>query len=175
MLKLHIKHNIDWLCLLWMQSFVNLSLDSHVSSHLREVCIIFTSWILTRIIPEHDFRALVQKEPAHIHAQTFIHPAANTYSRRLGPGGQKLLLSGLVYTGSRCCWDCMSATPYRERSGGTLGQHIRGVNNLQSVTHATHSRLEKKSIYQCKSTNSQNLTSLFFRDADAEREEKVQM
>lgn len=142
------------------------------------VCIIFTSWILTRIIPEHVFRALVQEEPAHIHAVT--HPSSrkhlHTVKCRLGPGGQKLLLSGLVYTGSRCCWDCvMSATAHRERSGGTLAQHVRGVNNLQSVTHATRSRLGKKSIYQCKSTDSQNLTSLFFRDADAEREEKVQM
>lgn len=155
-----------------------------LSSHLREVLVIPCLHHLYFLNPDtHNSRTWLQGISARgtrTHTCTDTHPSSrkhlHTVKRRLGPGGQKLLLSGLVYTGSRCCWDCvMSAIAHRERSGGTLAQHIRGVNNLQSVTHATRSRLGKKAIYQCKSTDSQNLTSLFFRDADAEREEKVQM
>lgn len=69
----------------------------------------------------------------------------------------------------------MSAIPHIERSRGTLAQHIRSVNNLQSVMHARRRRLEDKSMHECKSIDSQNLTSLFFRDADSERGKKVQM
>lgn len=89
----------------------------------------------------------MHKHIQHTDTHLSCHTHLRTVKRRLCPGGQKLLSSGLVYAGSECCWDCvMCATPHRERerSGGTLAQYIRGVNNLQSVTHARRRRLGER-------------------------------
>lgn len=104
----------------------------------------------------HHFRALVQEKPAHIlymhkHIQhTDTHLSCHThltYSQtQTLPWGPETVIERFsicrewVLLG--LCYECY--TTQRERDLGTLAQYIRGVNNLQSVTHARRRRLGER-------------------------------